>query len=627
MHVRARHVLIVAVALAGSVVAPVAPAIATQVAPPETVTATIDALPEAANVPEVAERQIGDARGRAGATPSASEPVETDVAFSMIGFTLPLDADAEEVVLRTRHAEDGWSEWETLDVDDPSIDGPDPGSAEAEQATTLNTEPLWVGQADAFQVAVDGEVADLQATLIDTEGLNENVLRTAIRHLTPRPVVTTVDAAVARPGIFTRAQWGANESIRGSGPSYASNVTFAIAHHTAGSNNYTRDQSAAVVRGIYEWHVRNNGWSDIGYNILVDKYGQIFEGRFGGLDRGVVGAHAAGFNTGSFGVGVLGNYELVDLPTAAVNAFNRVVAWKYDVHGIDAGANRWITVNNRTIRVLSGHRDVGSTACPGRYFTAKMPGMRASIEALVAAGQSSPEPESSPLQPTGTPAGAIPVPGDWNGDGATQPGWFHGGMFYLPAGRNGATISFRYGKAGDHPVSGDWNGNGKDGIGVFRDGYWYLRNDLSRGSSWRHFRYGRAGDQPVTGDWNRTDQDGVGVFRDGAWFVRNELSAGPSWRHFTYGRAGDVAVTGDWEKLGRDGVGLRRGTNWYVRSHLKSGPSLAFYSFGRDTDLPVMGDWNANGGDTSGIVRGDSWRSSNHMPARKPDQTLTFGIS
>ena len=71
---------------------------------------------------------------------------------------------------------------------------------------------------------------------------------------------------------------------------------FAVVHHTAGSNSYTAAQSAAIVRAIELYHVKGNGWNDIGYNFLVDKYGQVFEGRIGGIERNVVGAHAEGFN-------------------------------------------------------------------------------------------------------------------------------------------------------------------------------------------------------------------------------------------------------------------------------------------------------------------------------------------
>ena len=101
------------------------------------------------------------------------------------------------------------------------------------------------------------------------------------------------------PLILSRLAWGANERIRREEVrDTQTRVRFAIVHHTAGSNSYTRAQSAAIVRGIQRYHVLANGWDDIGYNFLVDKYGQIFEGRFGGIDRNVVGAHAQGFNTG-----------------------------------------------------------------------------------------------------------------------------------------------------------------------------------------------------------------------------------------------------------------------------------------------------------------------------------------
>jgi hypothetical protein len=241
---------------------------------------------------------------------------------------------------------------------------------------------------------------------------------------------------------------------------------------------------------------------------------------------------------------------------------------------------------------------------------------------LVAAQNRGDVPGAATMQ--GVPDGAVPVPGDWNGDGRTQPGWFHEGHFYLPAGNRGQTISFRYGRAGDAPVAGDWNGTGRDGVGVFRNGRWYLRNALSSGPSWRHFRYGRAGDQPVAGDWNRTGRDGIGVFRDGRWFVRNPLSGGPSWRHWRYGRAGDTAITGDWLELGRDGVGVVRDGQWYVRGHLNGGRSHYHYSYGRPTDLPIAGDWNGSGGATSGIVRNHQWRLTNHMPARAPDMNTSY---
>ena len=116
-------------------------------------------------------------------------------------------------------------------------------------------------------------------------------------------------AATVTPPIVPRSTWGADERIRRGPPSYAPSVRFAIVHHTAGRNGYSRAEAAAIVKGIQLFHVQGNGWNDIGYNFLVDRFGTVYEGRFGGVDRNVVGAHAQGFNTGSVGVALLGTYE------------------------------------------------------------------------------------------------------------------------------------------------------------------------------------------------------------------------------------------------------------------------------------------------------------------------------
>src|SRR5205814_3514016 len=100
-------------------------------------------------------------------------------------------------------------------------------------------------------------------------------------------------------------------------------LQLAVVHHTVNVNNYTAAQSAAIVRGIEVYHVKGNGWNDIGYNFLVDKYGQVFEGRYGGVDQNVVGAHSQGFNTGSVGVAVIGTYNSSAISAAAKSSLER----------------------------------------------------------------------------------------------------------------------------------------------------------------------------------------------------------------------------------------------------------------------------------------------------------------
>ena len=145
-------------------------------------------------------------------------------------------------------------------------------------------------------------------------------------------------------------------------------------HHTAGSNSYTASQSAAIVRGIEIYHVKGNGWNDIGYNFLVDKYGQVFEGRYGGIDKNVIGAHAEGFNTGSFGVALLGTYQSVAPTAAAKTALVNLLAWRMDIAHVDplstltftsGGNGRFSAGTPVFLRAVSGHKDTGFTSCPG----------------------------------------------------------------------------------------------------------------------------------------------------------------------------------------------------------------------------------------------------------------------
>jgi hypothetical protein len=152
-------------------------------------------------------------------------------------------------------------------------------------------------------------------------------------------------------------------------------------HHTAGANDYSRAEAPAVVRAIQLYHVRGNGWNDIGYNFLVDRFGTIYEGRFGGIERNVVGAHALGFNNGSVGVALLGTYGSAAPSRAAQNALARLLAWRLDLAHVDptavttvvsGGSERYPTGVPVLLRSVSGHRDTGYTECPGDLLYARL---------------------------------------------------------------------------------------------------------------------------------------------------------------------------------------------------------------------------------------------------------------
>jgi hypothetical protein len=260
------------------------------------------------------------------------------------------------VRFRTRSLAGRWSRWREAEAEDD--ERPDRLGGEGVRGWRLGS-PFWTGASDRIQYRRVGDVRRLRAHF----------------------VWSRVEAVPARalslagaPPIIPRSAWGANELIKRGTPRYADRVGFAVVHHTAGANGYSRAQSAAIVRAIQVYHVRANGWNDLGYNFLVDKYGQIFEGRAGGADRNVIGAHAQGFNTGSAGVAVLGTYQAAKLSAAAETALARVIAWRLDVAHVDPSSSfNWISSGNPRfpsgvpvfLRAIVGHRDVGFTDCPG----------------------------------------------------------------------------------------------------------------------------------------------------------------------------------------------------------------------------------------------------------------------
>jgi len=97
-------------------------------------------------------------------------------------------------------------------------------------------------------------------------------------------------------------------------------VQVGLVHHTVGTNTYTAAQVPAIIRGIYDFHVNGRGWSDVGYQFLIDRFGRIWEGRAGGVDKAVLGAQAGGYNSGSFGASVMGDYTSAAVPALAVQA-------------------------------------------------------------------------------------------------------------------------------------------------------------------------------------------------------------------------------------------------------------------------------------------------------------------
>lgn len=215
--------------------------------------------------------------------------------------------------------------------------------------------------------------------------------------VTPSPTPTRPTAppsTVKRPSVISRAQWGADESLVEDPAEYIDRIQAVYIHHTVGSNSYSCAESAALVRGIMTYHVKTEGWNDLGYNFLVDKCGRIFEGRAGGADLPVKGAHTYGFNSYSTGIALLGDFEgdtVTGKPagrptTAALQSAARVAAWKLGQYGGSPKGSVTLTSmgdtgkytegQQATMSVISGHRDAFATACPGKNLYAKLSAIR-----------------------------------------------------------------------------------------------------------------------------------------------------------------------------------------------------------------------------------------------------------
>ncbi|MFJ9898797.1 peptidoglycan recognition protein [Streptomyces sp. NPDC091280] len=339
--------------------------------------------------------------------------------FSLVGVTWT-DPGTElrgRVQVRTRATGTGeWSGWQDVDTHNEDH-GADPGTAERDSGRVHgSTAPLWVGDSDGVDVRVRADPATTRAVgggpsplpaglhleLVDPGGEAPAVAARATARRAAPPLAATELPALSRaatereavtmygrsqpyigprPRIITRRGWGADEKLREKGFVYTKKVKAVFVHHTATGNNYSCSQAPSVIRGIYRYHVRSSGWRDIGYNFLVDKCGNIYEGRAGGVAKPVMGAHTLGFNTDSMGIAVLGTFGTAKPSSAAVTAIARLAAWKLGLYGVNprgktylksAGGNLYRKGKNVRLNAISGHRDGFATECPGRQLYGKL---------------------------------------------------------------------------------------------------------------------------------------------------------------------------------------------------------------------------------------------------------------
>ncbi|BCY14022.1 N-acetylmuramoyl-L-alanine amidase [Actinoplanes sp. L3-i22] len=321
----------------------------------------------------------------------AAEVPERDTRrFSLVGVTWddPRAVTGGTIQVRTRPVgARSWTPWQDLETDAPD----ESGGADGGPARGAS-DPLWVGPSNGVRarVVAGDEVralpAGMRVDLINPDVVGrprEEIAPVAMQR--PRRVNGVEIPSRPEPKLLSRAAWGANEKIVKEAPTYTGPVQVFFVHHTATGNGYSCASSTSVVRGIEAYQVKSKGWNDIGYNFLVDKCGTIFEGRRGGVDRNVLGAHTLGFNTNASAVAVIGDFRSTPIPAAARLSVAQLAAYKLGGAGnapasrvaLTSGGGPKFAVGRRVVlNRISGHRDAGLTECPGTSLYRQLPAIR-----------------------------------------------------------------------------------------------------------------------------------------------------------------------------------------------------------------------------------------------------------
>lgn len=359
----------------------------------EAVTATSPMTPE--QLVE-AQQAVGESLGpdRVVASESGMSP------FTAIGFTFDTQPSAP-VLVRVRDARGALGAWTKLESQD--TEGPDTGSAERARS---GTEPLWVRSATGYEVSFPDDVSGARVVVVRDE-----------LHRSTVDATPFAEAAVSPPfGITLRSSWGARAP---KDTSYGTTVKLAVVHHSDSGNNYSAAEVPGILRSIQAFHMDGRGWSDIAYNFVVDKFGGIWEGRGGGIDRPVIGAHAQGFNTNTVGVMVIGDYTQATPSAASLESVARVIGWKMFLFGgnpsqtisyTSGGSPKFSAGTVVWIPGVVGHQDVGLTSCPG------------SIESSLAAVRNRAQEWTTWIRVTSTPVGSLDSLVGGNGT-VTARGW------------------------------------------------------------------------------------------------------------------------------------------------------------------------------------------------------------
>ncbi|WP_073250204.1 N-acetylmuramoyl-L-alanine amidase [Cryptosporangium aurantiacum] len=334
-------------------------------------------------------------------TPRVLRATTGGVPFAAVGVNWRRDPRIGEVsvAVRTRTRDVAkWTAWSTTEY-----------HGAKNQSGRTGPGLLWTGDADTLEIVLTSlsgpQPTDVTVDLIDPGTAAADTAAALPAGGKPAFGATTLLAGLPTAGrqptsygngvvrIFSRAAWGASPAYLRRSARYAPGVKAVVVHHTATTNNYEARDVPRIIRSIYYYMSVTEEYGDIGYNVLVDKFGRIWEGRAGGVDRAVIGVHAGGFNTGTSGVALIGDHADRRVTEAAREAIARYAAFKLGTNGVDPMSRQQLTGGpstryrqRTTVRVpaISPHQETSRTACPGEKGLAILPGVRARAKALIA---------------------------------------------------------------------------------------------------------------------------------------------------------------------------------------------------------------------------------------------------
>ena len=340
-------------------------------------------VPDMARASAAAVRS-GGAHADDGPVRFVSPVIEAPARFDLVGIERELDP----IEYRARPGGGEWSKWTEVS----------------------NGDPAYFGGADELQLRSRGErpAGELHYVNVSGDTTLASSMLTNVRKAVNSALIAVAGTAIAgaqptQPEIVTRATWGGDtECEPRTGPAYGE-VRAATVHHTVTGNDYTPEEAPGIVLGICRFHRNGNGWNDVGYNFLVDRFGTIYEGRAGGIAQAVVGAHAQGYNSQAFGAASIGTHTTVGVGEEAKEAFSRLLAWKLALHGTAAagkvrlisgggGANKYPAGRRVRVKRVFGHARVGETACPGGALNRQIKEIRRRAQTIIEQNPGAPPP-------------------------------------------------------------------------------------------------------------------------------------------------------------------------------------------------------------------------------------------